>query len=406
LGLAAVAALALAASVGAATASASYFTADSYPAVAYTPEDISQEIAFGWSMGGSCEGFPLATVMTDAEEQIDATLGGSVDCTAMSWFEGPATFKSNDCRFTYHAGAETAPGKFSGTMDIGPPGCGPMRLDGDYCKRAIGAQSGVPLTIENKGSGTGATTYLEAKGELDFTLVGGAPATCGLGQNPAWYVGRWEIATMNEEGEAVGNSVSAVGVYLGGEGPKVEAESYPTNLVGKQDPGNAHLVKFQNNRRLWCSNITLDSTLSGASSELTQSPEYAGCTAEILGNLMPTTVQANSCSFGTTVSAGGPPYAGTLSVSCSKEGDALEIKVFQNAEKQAKGETFCHYKIAPQSGLKGLGLSNIGSGTERKVAVEFESVSIAYTRVSGTLTNCGAASSTATYTGTTNIEGF
>jgi hypothetical protein len=37
---------------------------------------------------------------------------------------------------------------------------------------------------------------------------------------------------------------------------------------------------------------------------------------------------------------------------------------------------------------------------------QFESLGLAYTRIKGTLTNCGEASGTSAYTGTTLIRGF
>lgn len=410
LGLATMLVFALAASAGCAAASASYFTAQEYPSVANSNAsayDEYQEISFNGGTGGGCQGWGLTGEMSAGNEKLDTSLSSSVKCGEFSFYEGAPTFKSNGCHFIYHAGAETSPGNFAGTMDIGPAGCGPLRLDGVLCKRAFGTQSGIPITLHNEGSGSTAKTVIEVNSSLKYTIAEGRWETCGKGEQSAGYRAKWRISTQNALGEPVGNSLSTVGVYLGGEGPKFEAERYPANLVGKQDSVNPHLLTLPGGRKLRCSNINLNSTLSGATSEITQSPAYSSCTAEILGNIDPAEVRVNSCHYGVSLINGGPPYSATLGVSCSKEGDALELLVWENETKYKNHEaTLCHYNIAPQSGLKGIGLSNIGSGTERRIALKFESVPMAYTRVSGPLTNCGAASNTGTYTGTTNIEGF
>ncbi|HET7053938.1 MAG TPA: hypothetical protein VFI09_08500, partial [Solirubrobacterales bacterium] len=59
-----------------------------------------------------------------------------------------------------------------------------------------------------------------------------------------------------------------------------------------------------------------------------------------------------------------------------------------------------------KSGLEGIGLSNFGSGSERGVSAKFESISIPYTKVSGTLTSCGSASGSTTLKGTSVMRGF
>jgi hypothetical protein len=51
-----------------------------------------------------------------------------------------------------------------------------------------------------------------------------------------------------------------------------------------------------------------------------------------------------------------PPYTGKVDVSCTQEGDAIELNVY-NATGQSKE---CTYKIAPQQGIGSVGLQNFG----------------------------------------------
>jgi hypothetical protein len=221
------------------------------------------------------------------------------------------------------------------------------------------------------------------------------------------------MSGYNAGGKAVGAAVvkdPPIGLYMAGkEGsePRFEAERYPATVIGSQSATNKYALEMEkgSQRNLSCASAALRGTLAATTTQLGLVPEGQSCTLTILGNQDPATIQANSCQLNLNALNVGPPYAGSLGVACSKEGDGIEIKAYVNAQKQAEGISICAYKIAPQGALKGVGLENTGFGTGRGVGLSFGVSGIAYTRTQGTTTNCGEKTQTAILTGSGTLLG-
>ncbi|HEX5414299.1 MAG TPA: hypothetical protein VFZ25_01450 [Chloroflexota bacterium] len=413
-GLAVVLALALSVSVGAAAASASYFTTGQYwSTLKGEPSAVRLQKPGGREF--VCWGGALASEANLGEptEALTPKFGASpVNCEdAGTALEVETKLAMNGCQFTFHPGAETSPGKFGGTADLGPVGCGPMTVNGSRCVRKFASQSGLPVVFRNEGTGNKSSVTVEMAVTLNYKAEG-TLTTCGYSEQQMYWVGTWNLKAYNEVGEQVSTSViehPPIGVFLAGKEseeaekqPRIEGEKYPASVKGDQKASEKYKLTLPGGRTLTCEGASLAGSLSSVTAQLGLVPSYQNCTFEILGNVDPATVAVKSCQFTLNVKNAGPPYAGSLDVGCSKEGDAIELKAFA-----VGGEALlCTWKIAPQSGLSGVNLENVGSGLSRGIGIKFGISNVAVTRVSGTLTNCGAANQVATYGGAGTLLGM
>lgn len=149
--------------------------------------------------------------------------------------------------------------------------------------------------------------------------------------------------------------------------PRIDVESYTATLKG------AGLKTFTTSKgSTECTETALSGQASAATSQLTLSAEYGGCTAT--SSKFFSTVTMNSCHYTLGVRNAGPPYSGTLGVACEKEGDTIEYKAFL----KSGGALLCNARIGPQSGLGGLELSNTGEGAKRGVGIDAEVKGVKY----------------------------
>jgi hypothetical protein len=393
--LAALGALALTASMGASAASASGIAFGAYPATA-NGEGTGFTFTFG---GGKWIGCNSATydsgAVTGATETLPTTVGAS-ECTGD--LEGKVTVKMNGCKFNYH------PAVGAGSFDIGPIGCGPITTEGNSCSRSIFSGSGFAATFSNEGSPSKVRIEHKATG-LQYAVTKGSKAVCGSGGAFA-LTGTGVLKGFNGAGTQVdAQVVPGTGLYMtgkesgeAGSQPKFEAEKYPVTIGGAQDPTNKLKLVIGGNRTVECQEVYSKSAASGATAQLTLSTEFNGCTLTVLGSTVSAAVKTNGCNLVLHALNAGPPYSGSIDVACGNEGEAIEIDTY------AQGSTICTYKISPQSGLTGVGLSNVGSGNERGVTATFGLSGIGITRAKGTLAACGGASQKATYAGATTLH--
>ena len=399
LGLAAMTALALMASIGAASASASQFVTSSYPAtVQGTPEGThTLTLAVGFvyncspspTVSGAMEG-PTASLKTFA---VDAS------CTSSVW--GKATLEFKGCGLVFHPGASS--------FDIGPANCGSMVLNGATCDRVFSPQTLRAVTYSNEGEGSKAVVKVHANATgMEYTQSGECPSKNGVYESGT-YSGYWTFQAT-KAGTPVSLQVQNTGAYMAGEKseekakqPRFEAEKFPVSLFGAQDSANKHVLTIQA-RKLTCKDVQFDSKLTAAAAEIPVGAEYGRCGMIILGTSRPATVAMNSCSYVFHVLNLGPPYSGQTDVACSKEGDAIEIKAYESLATQEKGETMCTYKIGSQKGLEGLGLSTSGAGSGRGIAVNMGLSGITYS-TTGIAAACGTSGNKATYAGGMTLLG-
>jgi hypothetical protein len=396
--LAVVGALALTASAGASVASASGISFGSYPAAAKGQDFGNHGFYFTAGRSLGCGFKSMTAEATGPSETLTATV---VPTQCSSEFEGNVSIAMNGCKFIYH------PNVGKGTLDLGPSSCGGITLEGAFCTRHFAPQTGLGASFSNEGTPSTVKIADEALG-LQYTILKGGKAYCGSGTQSANFLGNWTLKGYNEGGTQIdARVVPGTGLFLTGEKsgeaskqPKVAAEGYPVSITGSQDPTAKFALTVGGNRKVECEAVASHSSESGAGAALGLGMEYSGCNLTILENVFPAEIVTNSCELVLHALNAGPPYAGSIDVACAKEGDAIELKDY------SAGSLVCTYKVAPQSGFEGVGLTNIGSGTDRAISASFGLSGLTVTRVTGTLAACGGASQKATYSGTTTLRGI
>ncbi|HWL50127.1 MAG TPA: hypothetical protein VNT92_09640 [Acidimicrobiia bacterium] len=406
-GLAAVMALALAATVGAASASASGFVADEYYAgIEGNPKGVHQMYFSG--MGYTCSFSAFHAGLEGPAEALAPSAMADVSCVSSRGEK--ATLEMKGCAFIFHPDAETSEGAFNGAFDMGSVGCGPMVLNGTECERTFSPQAGFVAGYVNNGEGSKATVGVKASAfGINFTVTKGPAAVCGTSGSSGTYDGSWEIQALDVYGNLNGLHVDETGVYMAGEEsgeanqPRFEAEDYPLSLLGDQDPASKHLLTIQG-RKLSCEEVHFEADAGGATTELSVEADYDGCQLVVSEKSYPTTVVANSCHYVLHVLNVGPPYAGQADVACA-EGDAVEVKTYETVKKQVEGKTMCVYKVGAQSGLGSVGYSTVGEGSGRGIAVSLGLEGIKYS-ATGSIVLCGTSGSKATYAGGVTLHGL
>ncbi len=287
----------------------------------------------------------------------------------------------NGCQFTFHPGAEEAPGTFGGSFDIGPAGCGPITLALEAkCTVSLYPKNGLSAQFKNTGSGSEASVTVTAKGSgLKYVKN---PAGCGSAGESGEYRGSWQVKASSE-GLPTGTRVVAslpAGMYLAGaksgeaaKQPRIESERYPVTVSGVPVAGGTPVFNTTKHE-IKCTTSHLSGEMGGILTELALQAEYSGCK----WGTLPTKVFMNSCRYVYHVLNIGPPYAGSMDVACTKAGDSIEIKSYTS---EAYVTVVCTDKIGAQNGLGSVGLENTGSGVGRGIKVNTEVTGVKYTLV-------------------------
>jgi len=410
--LAAFAVLALIAVTGAAAASAHSFRFDQYPA--NLSGSVTSTPTISWSGGLQIACGSGSEFIGSAEKAVRAltpsVISDPTGCKKAWPWNTSATVQMNGCKFIFHPGPEESS---KGTFDIGPAGCGPVKLTEEaVCTKLFAAQSGMPATFVNETVGGKDAVGISTSASLKYT-VEKEKFECKNGT--VTYTAGWRLKATNAGGSAIGVHVTQPrGLYLTGKEsaeeanqPKFAAEEYPEAIEGDQSASNKHMLTVAGGRRLEnCDHVGLLSTITGATNQLALNVEYSGCTANILGAVLPATMQSNSCYYVLHAQNAGPPYTGSLDIACAKEGDAMEMKVYKEGTVPSEGISVCTFKFGAQSlATPGIALSNTGAGAGRGVVTAFNQSGIGYTRAQGTLSVCGATTGVSTYVGTSTLHG-
>jgi hypothetical protein len=127
----------------------------------------------------------------------------------------------------------------------------------------------------------------------------------------------------------------------------VRAGSYPATLTGNQKTVNV-LSVGGGVRKVSCKTAIFHGTITAAADPVTLTPTYSECNSEPGG---PATVTMNGCDYdlypnSVTATTG----TGTADLTCPA-GKEVEVHIYENAEKHAKGESLCTYDIPPQTNL-------------------------------------------------------
>jgi hypothetical protein len=333
-----------------------------------------------------CEGSNFSGVATGPVQELDTTGSGASKC---SWFAGAGELQMNSCKFILH------PGNPSGTVEIGPAGCGGATLTTTECTWSIPPQ-GIATNYYPNNASKPESVSMATNGGFSYTVVKGSLFVCGKGTITGSLGAQWGI-TAQLEGGPISATVTdhpAVGIFL--TGSELAAESYPVSLGGVQSASAKRIFDFYG-RTVTCNEAGVAGKATGSSSKFELSPSYSGCSAFLLGSTLPATVDASGCTEAYSVTASKAPYTASMDLNCSS---ALKVVVTGEG-----GTTVCTYTVTTQSGLGAINLANTGSGSSRGVDVEWQIGALPYTRTTGSAVVCGKASTTATATGTVQVHG-
>jgi hypothetical protein len=349
--------LAMMAFAGVGTASASKLHATNYAASVNGSD--SEFFGHRISLAGQvlqCNGSSL----TGGLSEPTSTLGTyAADTTCNYW--GEPALEMNGCGFTFGFGSDAGHfGRYSGTAEIGPPGCGPITLNSKNCKVTIKPQTGGVANYENIPGGVSEVSASVEIDDLEYTQSG-AFCTNGTFANGV-YTGTWKLS-----------SPGAVGLFVEEDPhtPKFEAESYPATEVGTQDASSPQKMTMQG-ASVTCKEVTYSGSLSAASTAMTVTPSYSGCSAF---GFLEATVNANGCSFVMNAGSalGGGKYQGTENISCPV-GKSIEISA-----------QTCKVSIPAQSGLSSASYETGSSSGQETVKASLNVSGLKYTATSGFL---------------------
>jgi hypothetical protein len=362
--------------VAAASASAAGFVAGKYPASVVGKQTTN--ITFTSSFGTmSCEMPELSGSLEGPAESLTT----SVSATTCSIFGEKAPIAMNGCSFTFHPGSGES---LSGTMDIGPSSCGPITITSKiYGVFKIYPKTGmksVTFTNTETNSIPSVNINLSLSGVKCQIPGGEIKENCGL-------AGTWNATAVNGLSQVSLQAVAKLpdGVFLTGKGgetgnlPRFGAEAFPVTLTGDQTTQPVFTTAAGSIR---C-NTTLHGQATAETSEIHLGLQLEGCL--IFGYAG--SVKTNLCEYVLIVANSGPPYTGTLTLSCAYAGEALEFTI----------PGVCTQKFPAQT-LGTVTYENAGSGSSRKVNVSVSGSAVQY---SG---SC-ASGSNGSYKGTWSLEG-
>jgi hypothetical protein len=395
-------ALILTAAFGSASASASAFVTDEPASITGTSTETTvltmapySFACFPTGLGGSI-GNPTMELSVEVEA---GTCQGPM---------GKGPLEMNGCGFTFHPGAETATDQFSGTLDIGPPGCGPIEMVGAdaWCgTRVIPAQTGLSkATFDNEGSGSEAVVGVTLKAYFKYE-----PTKKCSGGTGVWS-GSWELSAENKQNEPIGIRVDQTGIFMSGEeseseeeqprfDAEVDPESTVVSLFGSEDPEGTHTFT-RDKRSFSCTDVNYEGRM--VLGFLLLDTEYNECTSKASGSVVEV---KPACPYLFNVFNVGPPYTGGITTGCGGESE-LVIKLWLSKISKEEGkEPTCMYEFEQQELVPGVGYSTVGEGNERGINIDLGVEELVSTRTKGSTLLCGAAVANTTYTGSATVFG-
>ncbi len=186
--------------------------------------------------------------------------------------------------------------------------------------------------------------------------------------------------------------------------PTFTAESYPATGDSELDTVNTFTSQ---GRVVKCTTYTYVSTLAAASTTMTATPSYSGCTATVLGKTFPVTITMNGCDFlfHATNPSGPNPYLATADLVCTGSNDVV-IHLYETAAKHTANEPSCTFTIKPQTGLEHVALTNgINAKTGKADVTAKVTAEKISTIVTGSEVTCGTTNATSKYEGSITLVG-
>lgn len=357
----------LMAAIGVTTASASSLLSPETTPTKLLAASTSPGFTFG-TTHISCEGNALEASIPTGHviQDIDALPGAYTACG----FFGLQTIQPNGCHYVFHPGAETSPGHFGGTVDLGTTGCGPitMKYSLGSCTLSITPKSGLPVSYENIGTGSKATVKitLSASG-LKYA------DTCGLigSGEDGKYNTSWTFHGSNPEDVQASIHLQQPVLFIEGKEsseaakqPRFNSEFFPIGLLG------TGTFKFQaNGQEASCGTSEYRGATLVPTSSKTLTAAYPFCNA--FSFVSKNSVVMNSCQMLFSIANTNAPYGGAVNLQCEKSGDAMQfIPKFL-------GYPVCTVSL-PEQKLASVSYANAGSGSSRHVEATLSGEGIKY----------------------------
>jgi hypothetical protein len=356
--------LGLTALVGAASASASELKAGSYPLVVTGEAGFSDELhqlTTNYYGARSCNAADFAGSLSGASSTLSGDLSDGSCFVDGSW----KTLAVGSCNIDFSFNAARPDGSVGGTAAIGPAGCGPIVLRGN-CTVSIPAQDGLRVSsFGNVGSAVEITADIAG---LEYSQSGSCGGKSGTYRDGK-YSGIWDLTGWG-----------GARVWVEGQTPNgFIADQYPATISGTQDSQNPHTFLFGKGESMKCTSATFAGTLTGASTSLSLTPSYSGCTYFAPGLEVRATVNMNGCVY-TLYS-----NSNAVDIDCP-QGQMVKITF-----------AVCTVEVVPQDGLTAMMGSLAQVGGIYSMSADWSGVAgFAYNKIDGFL--CPFPSGTTRYT--------
>lgn len=148
----------------------------------------------------------------------------------------------------------------------------------------------------------------------------------------------------------------------------VKGSFYPYEASGGLNSGTQFKMAIPTEELEWtCPSAKLSSpALWGGTTALQLGAEYSECVWPEQENI---NIRTNSCKYVFNVAKAGPPYYGPLGISCSKEGDTIELEMPE----------ICTVKFPAQTASGEITYTNQGEGGEEAVVSKVAATNVSYT---------------------------
>jgi hypothetical protein len=170
------------------------------------------------------------------------------------------------------------------------------------------------------------------------------------------------------------------------------AAGYPLKLSGEQNA--AHVFTLEGGRKIECSEVEFTGQTLEATARIGLVPVYRKCSAPPFG-LPATVVVSTDCGYNLT------PVKTGMDLDCTTED--VELFVYQAGKAHEAANEVCKYTAKKFENKEKVSYENLGG--VKGVKVTFNVTGIEYSRVNGSIINCGAENGKASYTGTSTIIG-
>jgi hypothetical protein len=361
LGLAAVAALALTALLGAGTSSAAYFNSEQENTTwtGAVPGSPSQhELHFGFGFVMTCKDASFSGLSQLGSPDPIVVTPELSDCTGP--MSTPMDWTINGCKYRFSAG-KTA--NLVGSIDI--VDCAPYMETKFYnCRIRIGNQENVG-TVKYVNTEAGTITAIADLSSITFSTFqcGGFISPGGGTGYTGTYEGEWTISGSSE-GIPIPVEVKPVGTEI--VSGYFRAEEAPVKIGGgslnTQSITIASGMKQQ--QTLGCSSATLTGEAASTKSQAVAFvPSYSGCT--FIGQSV--SVNMGGCKIELNGGPGeeGPSFA-VVGANCASSPITF-------------AQTNCKVTVGPQTGAASVTYTNEGSGKLRSVVANIAASGLTYT---------------------------